>query len=176
MMDAQKLYVDYAGHEMTYDAARYAADKTIEREKIAVGPQYAAAAHNEQLRRDNEQLRRDNNINIAANALEKDLAALPKSFPNVYELANMQLPANANKDMKQRVADAKARVAELEAPIRTKKAIFDEQIINRANPNSATTNTKDPFPAPSIPQVGEVVSGYKFKGGNPNDKNNWAKQ
>lgn len=30
--------------------------------------------------------------------------------------------------------------------------------------------------APSAPQVGEVVKGYRFKGGNPADKNNWVKE
>jgi hypothetical protein len=29
--------------------------------------------------------------------------------------------------------------------------------------------------AAAIPKVGEVRGGYKFKGGNPNDKNNWSK-
>lgn len=28
----------------------------------------------------------------------------------------------------------------------------------------------------SGPPIGTVKSGYKFKGGNPNDKNNWVKQ
>ena len=27
---------------------------------------------------------------------------------------------------------------------------------------------------PGAPAVGSVVSGYRFKGGNPNDKNNWT--
>ena len=138
MMDAQKIYADYAGHEMTYKAAMYGHD--VQKQ---VG--LAAAAQHGKSNEINEQLRRDNNINTAATALEGRLAALPKSYPTLYETANMPLPPNADKSMKKMVAVAKEQVANLEAPIRTKKAIFDEQIINRANPNSATKNTNDPF-------------------------------
>ena len=35
--------------------------------------------------------------------------------------------------------------------------------------------TQSPETSPML-KVGDVVDGYKFKGGNPNDKNNWAKE
>jgi hypothetical protein len=138
IMDGQRIYADYAGHKMTYEAAMFG--HQVQKE---VG--LASATQHAKSNEINEQLRRDNNINIAANALEKDLAALPKSYPTLYENANMTLPPNADKNIKKIVADAKEQVAKLEAPIRTKKEFFDRQIINRANPNSATTNTNDPF-------------------------------
>jgi hypothetical protein len=39
-----------------------------------------------------------------------------------------------------------------------------------------TKETEGAQAAPSAPKVGDVVKGYKFKGGNPSDKNNWEKQ
>jgi hypothetical protein len=39
--------------------------------------------------------------------------------------------------------------------------------------NAAPAST--PPPAPKPPAVGTVQNGYKFKGGNPADKNNWEK-
>ena len=44
--------------------------------------------------------------------------------------------------------------------------------VSAAAPAGATT----PTAAPKPPMKGQVVSGYKFKGGDPADKNNWVKQ
>lgn len=43
-----------------------------------------------------------------------------------------------------------------------------------ANPNPASTPPATP--AVKVPKVGDVLNGYKFKGGNPADKTNWEKQ
>jgi hypothetical protein len=38
-----------------------------------------------------------------------------------------------------------------------------------------TTEPKQSQSVPNAPKVGQVMNGYKFKGGNPADKNNWEK-
>jgi hypothetical protein len=42
-------------------------------------------------------------------------------------------------------------------------------------PQQQTTEPKQSQSVPKAPKVGQVMNGYKFKGGNPADKNNWEK-
>jgi hypothetical protein len=44
-----------------------------------------------------------------------------------------------------------------------------------AYPRSANIPTSTPQVYPGAPAIGTTKGGYKFKGGNPNDKNNWEK-
>jgi hypothetical protein len=41
-------------------------------------------------------------------------------------------------------------------------------------PGAKAAPAVNPYAGPvNVPKVGEVIQGYRFKGGNPADKNNW---
>lgn len=71
-------------------------------------------------------------------------------------------------DLKAALIEAAKRVRESKGRIRE---AYDMTYEYRDNAAPAST----PPPAPKPPAVGIVQNGYKFKGGNPADKNNWEK-
>lgn len=76
----------------------------------------------------------------------------------------------------------RSMVAEHEAAAKFKRASADASearadLSRRTDPNrprSSSTGGRKPA-APKPPKPGEVIDGYKFKGGNPADKKNWEK-
>lgn len=95
-------------------------------------------------------------------------AKAPDSDPKIkqYEYAK----ANGYKGtFEQFVVLGPALMAAAQAPLR------DAQIGN-INAENAYNLPQPRRPAAGAPMRGQVVDGYKFKGGNPADKNNWEKK
>jgi len=117
-----------------------------------------------------------------ANSLDTKILTATQKHP-LYGMTQMLNPKN-DPTIAAKIKSAKNQIQQdLTSSPETSKLVQDRKNIQNlleqnskylsANPVSSVLT---PPPAPSIPQVGEVVSGYKFKGGNPNDKNNWVKQ
>jgi hypothetical protein len=53
---------------------------------------------------------------------------------------------------------------------------FDNQVKILKSGVAHPGKPKPEASAPKVPKVGDVIDGYKFKGGNPADPNSWAKQ
>ncbi len=57
----------------------------------------------------------------------------------------------------------------------TQKELMKLEIAQESDPNATLASVMKDSQGGG-PKVGTVESGYKFKGGNPSDKNNWEKQ
>jgi hypothetical protein len=66
-----------------------------------------------------------------------------------------------------------AQVGDESIPLSQRRAALDE--LERLQNKYSNLNGSD-APAPPIPKIGMVRNGYKYKGGNPADQNNWEKQ
>jgi hypothetical protein len=80
------------------------------------------------------------------------------------------LPANLHPDTVNAIASAYS-TGDKETGTR-----LAQQAAQPQQPQAAPSQPAAAAQAPAIPQAGEVRNGYKFKGGNPADQNNWEAQ
>jgi hypothetical protein len=95
-------------------------------------------------------------------------AEFKKSYDGLYKLRDRYRNAViANKDEAKK-AEYQTKLDEVEAEIDTKRkeieARYRKQGATKEEPKASSTLTP-----------GQIIDGYKFKGGNPNDKSNWEK-
>jgi hypothetical protein len=95
-----------------------------------------------------------------------------KVLENVPRMEGPQSDADAKmyKEAAGQLGDPTVTRAEKMAAIRTIRQLSAKYAARNAGRTEATP------PAPGGPKPGDVVKGYKFKGGNPADKSNWVKQ
>lgn len=99
----------------------------------------------------------------------KDLLSLGILSKDDYENLNKLIPdATGMGTLGQGKEALMAKLAPLEATITSQIGMIPEQYRSGAVQPSAATSATPKGPAP-----GTVKNGYRFKGGNPNDKNNW---
>ncbi len=82
--------------------------------------------------------------------------------------------AEAARNAASRITNMRMSESEAEDELRRLQKMFGQRIGSggQAGGSSATQNPAGSAP---MPAVGANVNGYVFKGGNPNDKNNWEK-
>ena len=120
---------------------------------------------------------RDRNIRFFDSKLTEipsKIAAIKQKNTVLYNMANAPNPNNDPK-IAQSIKTANDKLENDPEVV----ALRNEQrnLQNRLNTYLGTTVNAPPENTPNaVPKVGETKNGYKFKGGNPNDKNNWEKQ
>ncbi|HAH10231.1 MAG TPA: hypothetical protein DCL48_09030 [Alphaproteobacteria bacterium] len=99
----------------------------------------------------------------------KDLLSLGILSKDDYENLNKLIPdATGMGTLGQGKEALMAKLAPLEATINSQLGMIPEQYRSGSVQTPAETSA-----APKGPAPGTVKNGYRFKGGNPNDKNNW---
>ena len=144
---------------------------TIESHKISARATVEAA----KMRQEGDN--RDRNIRFFDSKLTEipsKIAAIKQKNTVLYNMANAPNPNNDPK-IAQSIKTANDKLENDPEVV----ALRNEQrnLQNRLNTYLGTTVNAPPENTPNaVPKVGETKNGYKFKGGNPNDKNNWEKQ
>jgi hypothetical protein len=129
IMDGQRIYADYAGHKMTYEAAMYGHD--VQKQ---VG--LASAAQHAESNRLTRETREDAKLRDQVNVINGQLERIQKDNKDVYDVAYMTLPANANKQMKEMQTNAKNRIVELEKEVRANKSNIENKILEKSGNKS----------------------------------------
>jgi hypothetical protein len=146
----------------------------IDAEKIQAGARMAEAGMRvkaEDKRDEREQRRREDAQTKAARA---ELNKFRSDKTRVEEMQKLNRDLTyAQPGSKPRLA-AEKRLAEMKAEeqqfIRSLPDSYEYARIDELIKEPSTVNTSNEL------KPGQVVDGYKFKGGNPNDKNNWVKE
>lgn len=99
-----------------------------------------------------------------------DRASAGAELASATDEFNSAAGHDAKRDAKVKVDAASLKINKIDAHLGT---IYDQ--FPSLSPKAATV-TAATAAAPSAPEAGIVRNGYKFKGGNPADKNNWEKQ
>jgi hypothetical protein len=95
-------------------------------------------------------------------------AEFKKSYGDLYSQRDRYRNAVINNKNEDKKAEYQTKLDAIESEIKTKR----EEIASRYRKEGATKEA--PKPSSTI-SPGQIIDGYKFKGGNPNDKSNWEK-
>ena len=119
---------------MQYKAAIYKADRDYQAST-------ASNAQHAESNRLTREAREDAKLRDQVNVINGQLERIQKDNKDIYDMANMALPANATKQMKDQQTVARNRIKELEKDVRSSKADIENKILER----SGKTNTDDPL-------------------------------
>jgi len=72
------------------------------------------------------------------------------------------------------IPDRKAQAYQPAMPAQGERTVTRKVPVTGATP-APTLSEQAAKTAPPMPEVGDIVKGYRFKGGKPSDKNNWEK-
>ena len=134
ILKSSEIQAQDAGHKMQYKAAIYKADRDYQAST-------ASTAQHAESNRLTREAREDAKLRDQVNVINGQLERIQKDNKDIYDMANMALPANATKQMKDQQTVARNRIKELEKDVRSSKADIENKILER----SGKTNTDDPL-------------------------------
>jgi len=90
-------------------------------------------------------MRQGQNLDRQITAINQELDRIKKDNKDVYDAANMTLPANASKQMKEMQVTNQARIKELEKDARDEQKRIKEKINALDTGDKLKSNTDDPL-------------------------------